>query len=1021
MSTHRLVVSTALAALLFTATAAQAQNIRANLTEEEARRPAEQWTLEQAAAKGWKPYGCCQDAKHNHALPHAPEPAMRRWPRNDPGPARAGSCISYSFMPLGAPLEPGEGSNTFPVSMPPGSAAAFTAATTTWAAAADLHFTMVADGGGPWNAAGPAGLNGNIRVAAGPIPTPGVLAHAYYPPPNFVSAAGDVHFNDGFAWTTTAPAPGPPFDVETVALHELGHSLGLDHVGTVPGDIMFPFYGGLQRTLSPGDIAFITSIYGASGHAAECSGACCFGPRFCADLSSTACSAQMGQFRGIGSRCPTQGVIASPHIAPGAVHITNPAINCLNITPSTSIAGDISTDNLTINNVLVVDSELNQEEELTVNGDIGTGGDCCTPHPSPGCDDLVCQQAVCELDPVCCSDSWDFVCADLASDVCDSCGPPVTSGCVPGLLIDPWVTLDDELTCHGFGTVPKSPPIPPGFFGPGSEPFFGDVCFIGEPLGPTPFGEYGLADTLVLRSNDPFDRCDLPSPDQRTVDIEIVALSLRSIQPIQVQVQNQPTLWDVQVDLSDIPSPPGQIHAVKTHCNGGTYSSILPVRPRFTFIKVGGAPFPPNGSTQVLDTGLEGIPEVIFFQDANTPWVNDLDPYLSLENIGPNCTRWYPAVNDPVQSLGCDCNNTGTRDDCDIESGLSNDCNSNGIPDECEPDLDGDGIPDDCDNCPDVNNPNQAPLCLPPVVASCSTDCDCILNALSNGDPINSCDYNYCDNGSCATCERTFGNTCAPFGGVVQTNDILCAVAGFGNYCSCPNADLVAPGGTQGPNGSPIGTNDILAVVGAFGGANPFGCAAPAANACDSNPPPAPGGCSSPATVIDPQETVHDSLTTADMVQESATAGFRIVPRKRAVRAGSVVEVDIYVSGVEGLIGYEFGLAAAGGKQGNLSLVGVDVNTDRADYVFNGLQNFPATDEELGRIGGIAIDAGVFVSEEKQAYLGTFTFDVRKNARGAFNLEAMTEFVALYTNDGQQLVNPTKDAVVLITGATSGR
>jgi len=52
----------------------------------------------------------------------------------------------------------------------------------------------------------------------------GVLAHAYYPPPNSGSLAGDVHFDEAETWTDAFQSGGPqPVDLETVALHEIGH------------------------------------------------------------------------------------------------------------------------------------------------------------------------------------------------------------------------------------------------------------------------------------------------------------------------------------------------------------------------------------------------------------------------------------------------------------------------------------------------------------------------------------------------------------------------------------------------------------------------------------------------------------------------------------------------------------------------------------------------------------------------------------------------------------------------------
>jgi len=85
-----------------------------------------------------------------------------------------------------------------------------------------------------------------------------VLAHAFFPPPS--AFAGDLHFDDDENWTTTDATSG--FDLLTVAIHELGHSLGLRH-SAVNDSIMFPIYNGIRRNLHPDDIDGISSIYGA--------------------------------------------------------------------------------------------------------------------------------------------------------------------------------------------------------------------------------------------------------------------------------------------------------------------------------------------------------------------------------------------------------------------------------------------------------------------------------------------------------------------------------------------------------------------------------------------------------------------------------------------------------------------------------------------------------------------------------------------------------------------------------------
>ena len=89
----------------------------------------------------------------------------------------------------------------------------------------------------------------------------GVLAHAFYPPPNSGALAGDAHFDDAETWTINVPT-GSAYDLVTVAAHEFGHSLGLRH-SSVSGALMAPYYGGPMRFLHSDDIAGIKHQYGS--------------------------------------------------------------------------------------------------------------------------------------------------------------------------------------------------------------------------------------------------------------------------------------------------------------------------------------------------------------------------------------------------------------------------------------------------------------------------------------------------------------------------------------------------------------------------------------------------------------------------------------------------------------------------------------------------------------------------------------------------------------------------------------
>jgi peptidoglycan hydrolase-like protein with peptidoglycan-binding domain len=101
-----------------------------------------------------------------------------------------------------------------------------------------------------------AGDHGDGSPFAGPG---GVLAHAFYPPPNGGDLAGDAHFDEAETWSVNLPPSG--VDLYTVGAHEFGHSLGLAH-STVSSALMYPFYGGAHRYLDQDDINGIQALYG---------------------------------------------------------------------------------------------------------------------------------------------------------------------------------------------------------------------------------------------------------------------------------------------------------------------------------------------------------------------------------------------------------------------------------------------------------------------------------------------------------------------------------------------------------------------------------------------------------------------------------------------------------------------------------------------------------------------------------------------------------------------------------------
>ncbi|VEN59505.1 unnamed protein product [Callosobruchus maculatus] len=115
--------------------------------------------------------------------------------------------------------------------------------------------------------------NADIIVAFGrgyhgdsfPFDGPGsILAHAFFPY-EFAELGGDIHFDEDEKWIDESNSNGDyGTDFYTVALHELGHSLGLAH-SPIPTSVMFPYYKGSYEgstaTLGYDDILAMYKLY----------------------------------------------------------------------------------------------------------------------------------------------------------------------------------------------------------------------------------------------------------------------------------------------------------------------------------------------------------------------------------------------------------------------------------------------------------------------------------------------------------------------------------------------------------------------------------------------------------------------------------------------------------------------------------------------------------------------------------------------------------------------------------------
>ena len=163
----------------------------------------------------------------------------------------------------------------------------------TWSSVADISFSYLGNSlsnpalaSDPWGSPGNETLviyfHGDEGTNAFPFDGDGlqtVFAHAWGPPDLVTDTigyafAGNIHLDAAENWLTGL-ADGTTYgsvggiDLETILLHELGHSLGLGHSGsgfaTAGGPVMAPFSNQALSTLGADDIAGIRSLYSFGG------------------------------------------------------------------------------------------------------------------------------------------------------------------------------------------------------------------------------------------------------------------------------------------------------------------------------------------------------------------------------------------------------------------------------------------------------------------------------------------------------------------------------------------------------------------------------------------------------------------------------------------------------------------------------------------------------------------------------------------------------------------------------------
>ena len=82
-----------------------------------------------------------------------------------------------------------------------------------------------------------------------------VIGHAFRP------SDGGTHFDDDELWSLSSNLTSGQIHLPSVALHETGHALGLDHVNDFMS-VMSAYYSKVKMTPSPVDIGQLNDLYG---------------------------------------------------------------------------------------------------------------------------------------------------------------------------------------------------------------------------------------------------------------------------------------------------------------------------------------------------------------------------------------------------------------------------------------------------------------------------------------------------------------------------------------------------------------------------------------------------------------------------------------------------------------------------------------------------------------------------------------------------------------------------------------
>jgi hypothetical protein len=326
---------------------------------------------------------------------------------------------------------------------------------------------------------------------------------------------------------------------------------------------------------------------------------------------------------------------------------------------------------------------INQDPSLCINDN-----NQCTMD---SCQNGTCIYNTTSANGMLCNDNKNCTIGDLCfegecisgNDLCDECTIRAgTDAFTIGIII-----LDDFV----------NNPIVSDFFGPGSDPFDDIIIMSGngiefiQPIG-TLIDQLADIDTIIERKKDA--HLNEPSGSE-VIPIEIVSLSLKSVQPIIVTYPSKTEMWNVECNLSENAIQPiGTINITASDCSCNEGGTFIPNLSGFTKLNCKFINITNNSSLNLDNINIELLPNNII-QDYYTQSPNGnntitlineeyiIDQYNTgniNKTINNFCGDFYPGVrldkcediciSECQNNTQCDDGLNCTTDICLLPSGM---------------------------------------------------------------------------------------------------------------------------------------------------------------------------------------------------------------------------------------------------------------------------------------------------------------------------------------------------------------